>query len=95
MGAGDGQKGDTMRNQFRLNTKEGTHVADVPVPHFDLQPDVVIWGDRVFTFYSAISTGGDPCSCEYREATAFLIPIPLAERSADHPAFKVTEPTNS
>jgi hypothetical protein len=82
---------------FRLATKDGSHVADVQVPPFQSNPDVLIWGDRVFQFHAAISGGGDPCSAEYRECFAFMVPIPLVDR-AESPAFqKVTEtkPTKS
>jgi hypothetical protein len=78
---------------FRLATKDGDHVADVQVPTFQKLPDVLIWGDRIFQFHQDITTADDPCSAEYRECFAFMVPIPLPDRAAS-PAFdKVTDPT--
>lgn len=34
--------------RIELRTKDGHHVAWVEVPPFQLGPDVVIWGERVF-----------------------------------------------
>lgn len=76
---------------FRLATKDGSHVADVPVPTFQKVPDVLIWGDRIFQFHQELTTADDPCSAEYRECLAYMVPIPVLERA---PGFdKVTDPT--
>ena len=48
-----------------LETKSREFVAKVEVPAFLTPPDVVIWGDRVFTFFLR-----DEKSDYYREAFA-------------------------
>jgi len=72
---------------FRLVTKEGAHIADVNVPPFETNPDVLVWGDRVFQFGSAIMVADDPCTAAYKEASCFYVPIPVLER-AESPAFQ-------
>jgi hypothetical protein len=63
-----------MSNIFRLATKDGSHVADVPVQSFSKLPDVVMYKGQVFQFHAANPTGGDPANAEYREAFTFIIP---------------------
>jgi hypothetical protein len=94
---------------IRLATKTGDHVADVQAPHFDSNPDVLMWGSRLFAYRGAIAHGGDPATMEYREVSVFVVPIPLGEAAAQaaaapaasaetstadtHGFHKVTEPT--
>jgi len=92
---------------IRLATKTGDHVADVQAPHFDSNPDVLMWGSRLFAYHGAIAHGGDPATMEYREVSVFVVPIPLGEAAAQtapaasaetstadtHGFHKVTEPT--
>jgi len=75
---------------FRLTTKDGSHVADVNVPPFKTNPDVLVWGDRVFQFHEEIVVPDDPCTASYREAFCFYVPIPMPEREGS-PAFHKPE----
>jgi hypothetical protein len=60
--------------KMRLTIRDGGHVADVEIPPFKSLPDVLVWGDRVFSFHQSRSDDGDPCSAEYREVFCYWIP---------------------
>lgn len=61
------------RKKVRLETKDGHHVQDVYIPPFLSLPDVLIWGNRTFTFHGELSADGDPCCAEYREAFCHMV----------------------
>lgn len=59
--------------RVRLGTWEGNHVADATIPPFQKRPDVLIWGDRVFTHHAEVARDGDDVTQEYRECFAVAV----------------------
>ncbi len=60
--------------KIRLAVRDGGHVTDVEIPPFQTFPEVVVWGQRFFSFHSELSGDGEPCAAEYREVFAYWIP---------------------
>jgi hypothetical protein len=60
--------------KIRLAIREGGHVADVEIPPFQSLPEVIVWGQRFFSFYSELSGDVEPCTAEYREVFAYWVP---------------------
>lgn len=59
--------------KVQLLTREGKFVADKLIPPFNAWPEVVLWGERVFVFFTN-QVGTDVG--QYREAFAVAIVEP-------------------
>lgn len=72
--------------KIRLAVREGGHVADVWVPPFVSMPEVVLWGQRIFTLHGELKADGEACSHEYREVFAYWVPPQeVATNGSDEP----------
>ena len=60
--------------KVRLAIPDGGYVADVTIPPFKKLPDVIVWGQRFFTFHKDLPEPEDDCAAEYREAFAYWGP---------------------
>jgi hypothetical protein len=59
---------------IRLATRDGHEVADVRVQPFQYLPEVLVWGERIFSFHAELNMDGEPNKAEYREVFCFVIP---------------------
>jgi hypothetical protein len=59
--------------RVRLAIRDGGHVAEVEIPPFQSLPDVIVWGDRVFSFHMSMDIDGEMCRAEYREVFCYVI----------------------
>lgn len=62
--------------RIELCLVDGSHVAFVEVPPFNKDPDVLIWGERVFV--PRVSLTADEPVVVYVEAFAYFVPPPLS-----------------
>lgn len=60
--------------KIRLAIRGGGHVADVEIPPFKTLPEVLVWGQRFFSFHTELKADGENCSAEYREVFCYWIP---------------------
>jgi hypothetical protein len=63
----------------RLATRTGAHVVEVTIPPFQLLPEVVMWGQRLFGLHAQLEVTDDPCLAEYREVFCFVIPPAVSD----------------
>jgi hypothetical protein len=59
--------------RVRLLTSDGRLVTDATIPPFNSRPDVLIWGQRVFTHHAEVNRDGDDVKQEYREAFSVAV----------------------
>ena len=59
---------------IRLAARDGGHVCDVIIPPFQKLPEVLVWGERFFTFHTKLDDPEELCVAEYREAFAYCVP---------------------
>jgi len=64
---------DARMHDVVLQTHEGELVANEKMPPFREPPAVLLWGNRVFTLHAADEL-------IYREAFAFVIPVPSTKQ---------------
>ncbi len=62
----------------KLYTRNGGFVTEATIPPFIEAPDVVLWGNRVFTYYEAVPDGW----YRYNEVFCYAIPVVVAPRSS-------------
>ncbi len=74
-----------------LYTDGGAFVANVPMLPFLIPPQVIVWGERVFTLMGYFKPGNET-GRQYREAFCYIIPpnavFPEAELKAGLPLNK-------
>jgi hypothetical protein len=59
---------------IRLAIRDGGHVVDVQIPPFLALPEVIVWGERFFSFHHEITTPDENARAEYREVFVYWIP---------------------
>ena len=64
-------------HKIRLLTRDGKLVGYAEIPWFKPPPDVLLWGERVFTVSSVSPAQGDPHDFTYVEAFMFAIVTPV------------------